>query len=82
MIITEGKHYKTVNGFPVLIHNYNGKGTFSVKGSIFKRHKGRHINPRYEIWKPNGMNRAVGPWEWDLVEISIAELNDLFEKRK
>jgi len=82
MVIEEGKHYKTKNGFPVLIHNYQGKGTFSIKGSIYKKHRGRHNNPRYEIWQPNGMNRAIEACEWDLVEICTAEINDLFERRK
>jgi len=81
MKISPNKHYKTKAGFPVIIHEYNGRGSFPIKGSVFKKHKGRHNNPRFEIWQKSGMNKVIDSSGDDLVEISLAELNDLFEKR-
>jgi len=81
MIVTEGNFYKTKDGRPVLLHEYTGYGTFPIKGSIFKKHKGRHGNPEYMTWKKNGMALAIEPSCFDLTEISTAQINDLFEKK-
>ena len=81
MKINPNKQYKTKAGLPVLIHEHSGKGSFPIKGSVFKKHKGRHNNPRYEVWQKSGMCGVIDPSGDDLVEISNAELNDLFEKK-
>ena len=80
MIVTDGKFYKTEAGFPVVIHEYNGKGTFPIKGSIYKRNKGFHNNPTYEIWQNCGMNKAIEKSSYDLLEITSTEFGALILK--
>lgn len=81
MLVELQKYYMTMDGRPVVLHKYDDYGTFPIKGSIYRKHKGRHGNPEYMTWKKNGMALAVQPSCFDLVEISTVQINDLFEKK-
>ena len=80
-MIEKDKFYRTRDGRPVLIHEYDGTSSFPIKGSIYKKHKGRHINPEYMTWKKTGQCLAIGVSCYDLEEISQVQANDLFEKK-
>jgi len=75
-IITEYNHYRTEDGRPVIIHDAKGKGTFCVKGSIYRPKKGLHNNPEYCIWTERGAYAVIELEEnkrFNLVEITAEE---------
>lgn len=83
VIIVDG-FYRTDEGFPVKIHAIGSteKATFNAKGNIYKKNKGFHINPEFNIWRSkDGSNMAVRKSCRDLVEITEAEWNQLIEKK-
>ena len=75
-------HYKTRSGLPVIIHDFEGKGTFSWKGTIYKPHKGGKGRNIYQIWQPGGRNTIIRDHGWDLQEVSKQEWDTLFHVKE
>lgn len=65
--ITKPGEYRTRNGSRVTVHEANGGGYFSVKGSVWKVFRGKFRPRGHNIWKSTGQCMAVGVHDLDVV---------------
>lgn len=65
--IVESGEYRTRNGSRVTVHEANGGGSFSVKGSVWKVFRGKFRPRGLNIWKPTGQRMAVGTHDLDII---------------
>lgn len=67
IVIEEPGDYAARDGSRITIRSLDGRGTFNVRGQIWRQFRGA-VRPRgYDIWAPDGRYRAFGESDKDVI---------------
>ncbi len=69
MEIVKGGEYLTRNGTRVSVHDVNGGGSFTVKGSVWKMYRGKYVPRTFNVWLPNGKLLTTSDSPLDIVSV-------------
>ena len=67
MEITKGGEYLTRNGTRVSVHDVKEGSSFTVKGSIWRMHRGKYVPRSFNVWMSDGSLLPTGDSPLDIV---------------